>query len=267
MYDLPEIRGATDGWWQVLAHALRHTGIASVPDCLTRDTALASIWKDPALVLTQTCGYPLKLEYADTLRAVAVPVYRAEGCVGHQYSSAIVVRSNESGQGLVDYSDRRFAANSIDSQSGFNCIRAKLAQSCAPSPFFATILWTRGHRSSLQALREQRADIAAIDAVTLALLRQYASTEMAGLKVIEYSELTPGLPYATRYNASTLTYTRTGDALLTAASNPSAASLRKALLIDSIKLIDSNAYEAIVRMHRLGQQYGAVYREQEPIRI
>ena len=59
MYDLPEIRHATDDWWSGLARAFRRAGISDVPDRLDRERAMPEVWRDPGLVLSQACGYPL----------------------------------------------------------------------------------------------------------------------------------------------------------------------------------------------------------------
>jgi len=262
MYDLPEVRDATDAWWRSIANALCANGIGDVPARLSRDTSIGTIWRDPGLVLTQTCGYPLKFEFADTLRAVAVPAYRAEGCDGSSYSSALIVRDTETGSDLLDFANRRFAANSRDSQSGYNCVRAMLADASAVSPFFEQTVWTGGHRLSLAALRENRADIAAIDGVTLALLRRNATVELDGLKIIGFSPATPGLPYATRINVNEVMYSKLQDALLMAADDATAATARDALLIDYVELIDTPEYEPIATMHERGSRYGRVARDQ-----
>jgi len=77
MYDLPELRTATDAWWSGMAAALRRAGIDPVPDQLTRVDSIAAVWRDPNLLLSQTCGYPLVREMADILQPVATPIYDA----------------------------------------------------------------------------------------------------------------------------------------------------------------------------------------------
>jgi hypothetical protein len=62
MYDLPEIRTATDQWWKRLADALRQEGIDGVPDALWRGDDYRMPWTHPDLLLSQTCGYPLTHE-------------------------------------------------------------------------------------------------------------------------------------------------------------------------------------------------------------
>jgi hypothetical protein len=56
MYDLPELREATDELWRALAARLQNRGI-DAPVTLERDeTNLDAVWSDPRLLLSQTCG-------------------------------------------------------------------------------------------------------------------------------------------------------------------------------------------------------------------
>ena len=82
MYDLPELRTATDTWWSGMAAALRRAGIDAVPDQLTRVYNVATVWRDPNLLLSQTCGYPLVRDMAGILQPIATPIYNAPGCDG-----------------------------------------------------------------------------------------------------------------------------------------------------------------------------------------
>ena len=68
MYDLPELRSATDDWWRALARALRRAGIDEAPDDLARGVPRERAWRSPQLILTQTCGYPLRHRFAGVLR-------------------------------------------------------------------------------------------------------------------------------------------------------------------------------------------------------
>ena len=95
MYDLPELRAATDSWWQVIARALRAEGVPDVPAALERAQPVSAVWRNPLLVLSQTCGYPLTHDYSASLTAIAVPSYTAEGCTPGRYRSAFLVRADE----------------------------------------------------------------------------------------------------------------------------------------------------------------------------
>jgi len=101
MYDFPQLTGATDALWSAIAARLTERGVAA-PTALTRGVPLDDLWADPALLLAQTCGYPLVTTLAGRVTLVATPCYRADGCDGAWYRSAIVVRASDSASSLAD---------------------------------------------------------------------------------------------------------------------------------------------------------------------
>jgi hypothetical protein len=130
MYDFPEIRNATDEWWQgISAHVSKELAKLS-PACAPLPTRLNRAlpfppWRLPKMCFSQTCGFPLTNEYRGDLRALATPHYSAEGCSGHLYSSLVVVRDDSP---LTNMSQLAafaqggddggvVAVNSLDSQS------------------------------------------------------------------------------------------------------------------------------------------------------
>lgn len=256
MYDLPEIRSATDAWWQVIAHALRAEGVPDVPATLNRELPRSGIWRNPLLVVSQTCGYPLTHEYSDSLTALAVPTYAAEGCTPGRYRSAFLVRSDDPAAELDDLRDRRAVANDSESQSGCNVLRAAVAPLARDGRFFAEVIWSGAHRASIAAVRSGAADVAAVDAVTLALLRRYAPDETDGLRVLDWSLDAPALPYATRRSIDPITRARLVTGLLRAAEDPDGTGPRTALLIDGLSPIDDSDYAAIPVMRATAERLG-----------
>ncbi len=256
MYDLPELRAATDSWWSAIARALRAEGFGDVPATLDRTRPVHAIWRDPELLLTQTCGYPLMHGFADALTAVAVPTYAAEGCAAGRYRSAFVVRDDDPATGIADLRGRRAAANGPDSQSGCNVLRAAVAPLAEAGRFFAEVVWSGAHRASVAAVRTGAADIAAIDAVTFALLRRYAPAETDGLRVLGWSAEAPALPYAARREVGADTRARMTAALLNAVGDPDAAAARTALLLSAMTPIDDDAYAPIPEMRRTAERLG-----------
>jgi len=57
------------------------------------------------------------------------------------------------------------------------------------------VKYSGSHAASLAMLRNGHADIAAIDCVTLAYVRQEHPVWLQGLTVLQYSARTPGLPF------------------------------------------------------------------------
>ena len=110
MYDLPELRQATDALWAAIAARLKHRGVAA-PEALSRGPALAAMWVDHRLLLGQTCGYPLVTSLAGKVVLIATPFYLADGCEGACYRSAVVVRKTDGAASLADLRGRRCAVN------------------------------------------------------------------------------------------------------------------------------------------------------------
>ncbi|MEO1530805.1 MAG: phosphate ABC transporter substrate-binding protein, partial [Pseudomonadota bacterium] len=86
MYDLPALRPQTDALWAGIAAGLRARGV-NAPGALTRAADVHAPWRDPALLLGQTCGYPFWHALRGHVRLVATPVYAAPGCDGSTYRS------------------------------------------------------------------------------------------------------------------------------------------------------------------------------------
>ena len=58
MYCEAEVRPVTERWWSGLARHLRDRGVSGVPDTLTWPDDYHGHWRSPALLFSQTCGYP-----------------------------------------------------------------------------------------------------------------------------------------------------------------------------------------------------------------
>ena len=74
MYDWPELQPANDALWRGMA---RYLGIDVRLD---RRADHRSVWHDPGLLFSQTCGYPLTHEFRGRLDLIATPHYSADGC-------------------------------------------------------------------------------------------------------------------------------------------------------------------------------------------
>ncbi|WP_419728717.1 phosphate/phosphite/phosphonate ABC transporter substrate-binding protein [Lichenicola sp.] len=241
MYDLPELRPQTAALWQALAVALRAAGVAA-PDELSSPDALAAHWRQPDLLLSQTCGYPL-LSLPEHVRVVATPAYTAPGCEGAWYRSALVVHRDNPAADLEALRGGVCALNNPDSNSGMNLLRATIAPLAGGRPFFRDVVVTGGHAASLAAVGGGTADLAAIDCVTLALLQANRPALTAPMRVLGWTPAAPGLPLITAGDASLVEKLR--EALAVVAADPALAAVRRALLIDRFVVLPGDAYEVI----------------------
>ncbi|WP_242678829.1 phosphate/phosphite/phosphonate ABC transporter substrate-binding protein [Rhodobacter calidifons] len=193
MYDFGPAQGANDRLWSLIRAGLRARGIAA-PETLTRgERAYWEAWTAPDLVLSQTCGYPFRARLHDRVTYVGTPDYGVEGCAPGHYRSVFVARPDDPRRDLADFDGARLAYNEPLSQSGWAAPQthaARLGLRLLPG------VQTGGHRLSAQAVAEGRADIAALDAVTHALLCDL-DPQVAGLRVVALTDPTPGLPFIT----------------------------------------------------------------------
>jgi ABC-type phosphate/phosphonate transport system substrate-binding protein len=232
MYDWPEVREHTDTFW---AGFRRHSGLSLDLD---RDGKYLHAWRDPNLIFSQTCGYPFTHEFRGLLDYIATPHYHCIGCDGVNYSSFIFARHAIP---LEQFSGKIPAINSMDSMSGMLALKLAFAPFVKDGEFFAPKLITGGHLNSLQAVREGKADICAIDAVCVALAEKYRPEALAGLVKIAQSPMVPSLPFVTRTGNSE----QLRLALMKTFADPELRSTREALLLDGISNLGAGAYNQI----------------------
>jgi len=248
MYDWPEVRTATDAWWSGIAGHLRAEGFRNVPDALTREPDVYRLWRDPGLVLGQTCGYPLTHELDGDVRVVGTPCYGVEGCEEATYSSAIVVRRRDAAAGLDGLRGKRAAYNTPDSMSGNLALRIVFSRLAGEGRFFGEAICSGGHHLSLEMVRDGTADVAAIDCVTLALARRYRPKLVKGLEVISRSPKVPALPYVTRTAWSPAEFARLRRALQAAFADPALSQSREALFLAGLEPLSRADYDIILRL-------------------
>ena len=243
MYDWPEVRAATDTIWAGLAAELRKRRF-NAPASLAREMPDDVIWRDPQLLIAQTCGYPFVTELQDRVRIVATPAYNADGCMGSHYCSHIVVRDDEQAQTLHEMAGRTVAINAMCSQSGFAALHKAVSELQGPAPFFAAATFTGGHRRSLQAVADGAADIAAVDAVCWAMARRYLPDLTARLKSIATTARTPGLPLVTARSRSDRDVDLIVEALEDCLADPGMAEARQLLFLQAVERIPEADYRA-----------------------
>ena len=257
MYDPPELHSTVDLWWRGIACALREEGIPEVPDRLERSLSLDALWGAPDLLLTQTCGYPLFGSWAGRLRYVATPRYAAPGCEGTGYCSWIVVAADARASSLEDLRGMRCSISARNSHSGYNALRALFAPLATDGRFFGSITVSGGHAESLAQLGRGEIDVAAIDCVTYALLQRCRAHVIAATRIIASTRTAPGLPYATRIDASPELVQQLRAGLARAFADPRLTSLRDKLLIDGLDVLEPRAYYCMAEMEAAanGQRY------------
>ncbi|WP_434723195.1 phosphate/phosphite/phosphonate ABC transporter substrate-binding protein [Mesorhizobium sp. RIZ17] len=166
------------------------------------------LWLSPALLFGQTCWGPMEFGLAQHVQVIAQPSYDAyEGGQGELYSSALVMAA-DGGPSVVAPGDgkavipldlirgKRFTFNNPDSMSGLIGLTRDLEAMGESLDIFASRSESGGHRSSIVAVAEGRADIAAIDCESWALAQRFEPAAK-GVKVVGWTARRKGLPYIT----------------------------------------------------------------------
>lgn len=233
MYDHPAQQDANDAIWAALACILRSRGV-DAPRELDRSRPVEEIWRDPCLLLAQCCGYPLVTDPDLDLRVVAVPVYDVPRCAPGHHFSHIVVRREDSGRRLGDFTGRRAAVNAATSNSGYNLFRAAMAGLGITGRTFDSIVWTGAHRASVEAVRTGKADIAAIDSVSFAALSRFEPEIVAELRIIDATPSSPAPPFVTSRQSNKGMVAILRAALVEVARDPALADARETLFLQDI---------------------------------
>jgi ABC-type phosphate/phosphonate transport system substrate-binding protein len=253
MYDFEELRESTDALWVAIAARLG----GAAPACLSRDASPEQSWNDPELLLGQTCGYPLVTSLRDRVALLATPRYRAPGCAGAMYRSAVIVRAGDGASSLADLRGRRCAVNDPASNSGMNLLRAAVAPLArGATRFFGGVVMTGGHVGSMRAVAEGRADVASIDCVTWAHVVTLRPAAAAGLRVLAWTEASPGLPLITSRHIDAATRSALLRALDDVARDPALAPVRDALRLEGFERLTFEDYGSVLALERRAQAAG-----------
>ena len=215
-YDLAPVRWANDAIW-------RATGFGGALD---RVTPVEEQWRADDLVVSQACGLDLFLTDAP-IEPLLAPVFDLDCDEGSYYSYLVGAR-----QGVA-------AVNSLSSRSGFTA----LLTVCEPT----SLVVTGSHEASLAAVREGRADLACIDAVTWQILERHVPSAVADLSVLDRSPSAPAPPYVVRKGSGGSEVARR---ITTAMQDADTESARRALLLRGVVPVTMEDYGAVWAEYR-----------------
>lgn len=256
MYDLPGVQAATDALWRALSRRLTAAGIDGVPERLTRGVPTALLWRDPRLLLAQSCGYPLVTSLHGLVKVVATPRYRAPGCWGIFGQSAIIVRLDHPAETLDELRGSCCVVNEAASNTGMNLLRAAIAPLARGRRFFDAVLVSGSHLESVRMVAAGDGDTAAIDPVTLAHLQRLEPRLAAAVRVLDWTQPSQSLPFITSSDTDDATVNIIRAALAETALDPRLASVREALLLDGFDVVHETAYESVLEIERYAIKLG-----------
>jgi ABC-type phosphate/phosphonate transport system substrate-binding protein len=198
--DLPAASGA----------ALPADGTAVAPafeTYLPKALDLPALWRHPRLLFAQACWGPMEFGLAPYVQVVGQPDYSEfDGGEGVFYSSVVLMRRGEGGAAAAHpgggaamlpvgkLRGRRLAYNSPDSMSGYLALERDLEAAGERMAIFPEAIETGGHRASIKAVAEGRADICAIDCRSWDMAKRYEPAAVS-LVPVGWTARRKGLPY------------------------------------------------------------------------
>ncbi len=201
MYARTANRAAHDRLWTLIRDGLRDHGIAA-PDALDHDIDHIDGWARHDLVLGQMCNLPYRARFKDHVTLIGASDYGLADCPPGHYRSAFVARADNPAQTPTDMADARLAYNDALSQSGYG---APQLWAAARGFRFKPHVETGSHHASIGAVAQGDADIAAIDGQTWRM--ETADNQLtARLKIIGYTDTSPGQSFVTRRGADPQPY-------------------------------------------------------------
>jgi ABC-type phosphate/phosphonate transport system substrate-binding protein len=248
MYEFAELQTAHDTLWRALSNALIERGIPHVPSHLTRDLSHRDVWRHPSLLFSQACEYPVATSFGDVLTLIGTPRYSAPGCEGTLYRSAIIVRANDSADTLAELRGRRCAVNEPDSNSGMNLLRAAIAPLAHGKSFFGSVQFSGSHRSSVERIARDEADVAAIDCVTFAHLQRFDPALTQQVRILTWTPPSPSLPFVTSHITDEHTLEALRSALAGVVSDTTMRSTSEQLRLEGV---DLRPDAMLTRLHQL----------------
>lgn len=210
--DAPDIIVRRNGDLPPVPGGIRNTaGEPIAPDpatLLADDLDFHHLWLHPALLFAQACWGPMELGLAEHVQVVGQPSYDGfEGGQGELYSSALVMQADGTasvpspadGKSLIPLDlmrGKRFTFNSLDSMSGIIALTRDLAAMGKGLDIFASHGESSGHRASIIAVAEGKADVAAIDCESWALAQRFEPAAQ-NVKAVGWTARRKGLPFIT----------------------------------------------------------------------
>jgi ABC-type phosphate/phosphonate transport system substrate-binding protein len=168
---------------------------------------LPALWRHPKLLFAQTCWGPMEFGLASFVEVVGQPDYSSfEGGEGPLYSSVVLMRrergcvaAKPSGEGravlpVALLRGRKLAFNGADSMSGYLAPERDLESMGEGMGLFSEKVETGGHRASIRAVAEGRADVCAADCRSWAMAKRFEPAAGA-LVPVGWTARRKGLPY------------------------------------------------------------------------
>jgi ABC-type phosphate/phosphonate transport system substrate-binding protein len=214
---------ATAAWHRMLEWVSARAGVSLQVMDQSDPTSLDELWQRPDLGCAFMCGYPWALR-SDKPHLLAAPVPSPARYGGQPvYLTDFIVKAAGPYRTLADTFGGRIAFSTEHSHSGYNAPRFHLLRyrtAERPTLYREVIGPFVRQRPCLDAVVEDRADVAAIDGYGLELLQRHAPDVAGGVRVVESTITAPSAPLVASPGVDAATCRRLTAALTTAHEAP-----------------------------------------------
>jgi ABC-type phosphate/phosphonate transport system substrate-binding protein len=238
MYPFEPLHRAWERVWSAI-----HDQAPWTPESLRWDGDAPDHWTDPDCLVAQACGWPVVTSLRGHVEVVGAFTLALNDGDGHRYRSVVMANRRAALADLV--AERAIAAvNAPDSLSGWVSL---LAAAVGPGGAWpGPVRWTGGHVESLRALRDGRADVASIDALSLSFVRRYHPDLVVGLHEIDRGPWVPSLPVVVRAGTPAPRVDVLRRAIVGAFDGRALAGARDELLLDGFAPLGDRDYEPLL---------------------
>lgn len=223
MYPFASVAWAWDEIWTAI-----HQRAPWTPETLTRSGDVHARWYDSECVITQVCGGPFAALHRSDMHLVgafALDIPEADG----GYYRSVLLSPHERRLDEFAPENTHAVANSADSLSGWFSL---LVATVGPGNYWpGKVTFTSAHQDSLRALAKGEADLASIDAWSLALMAEEEPELLAGLHRVALGPRIPTPPITARRSLAPEQLDEVRQAFIGALADPETGAARAALRI------------------------------------
>jgi ABC-type phosphate/phosphonate transport system substrate-binding protein len=213
---------------------------------------IEALWSEPALCSAFMCGWPFA--QAEGMQPIASPVPSPARYAGEaRYCSEFLAREESGWTRVEDAFGHRFGWMARNSHSGFNAPRAYLASfvdAHGPRLFSESIGPLGNPASSLEALKDRRVDLIALDGFYLDLARRYQPQKLSGVRTVGNTDWAPMPPLVASPSIDAATVERLRSHLLRLHEDADYKPLLNATLLERFVRVDRGAYSALIDLER-----------------
>jgi ABC-type phosphate/phosphonate transport system substrate-binding protein len=241
---------AAAAWRRLLAHVIASSGVAMEIIDHAYPARLDDLWARADLGCALMCGWPFVREGA-VKTLLAAPVPTAEWAGGQPvYRSDFIVARAAPFRRLEDTFGYRFAFNTEASHSGYNAPRAHLAAYASRAPLFRELVGPLvTHTRVVEAVAAGDAEVAAIDSLSLALMRRHAPELADRVRVIDATAACP-IPAFVASGLPTEEVARVREALRGLQASKRGRELLNDVCLIGFATVDAARYAATQAMER-----------------